>query len=158
MVLIDRDHLLPTLREQCKAERKERAFLLEGAYHSGAFFLESFMDLQSYVKSSTEVQLDLEPHFVLAALRSAQKANRLFVFLHTHPNQGNLHFSQLDRCFELNVIKLARQAGYLEPLIFLVASSRTPSEELTGMGERKPCASLMMNGASPKVGWRGSKF
>ena len=53
MVLIDRDHLLPTLREQCKAERKERAFLLEGAYHSGAFFLESFMDLQSYVKSST---------------------------------------------------------------------------------------------------------
>ena len=28
MVLIDRDHLLPTLREQCKAERKERAFLL----------------------------------------------------------------------------------------------------------------------------------
>ena len=33
MVLIDRDHLLPTLREQCKAERKERAFLLEGAYH-----------------------------------------------------------------------------------------------------------------------------
>ena len=39
MVLIDRDHLLPTLREQCKAERKERAFLLEGAYHSGAFFL-----------------------------------------------------------------------------------------------------------------------
>ena len=124
MVLIDRDHLLPALREQCKAEQKERAFLLEGAYHSGAFFLESFVDLQSYVQSSTEAQLDLDPHFVLAALRSAQKANRLFVFLHTHPSQGNLHFSQLDRCFELNVIKLARQAGYLEPLIFLVASSQ----------------------------------
>ena len=113
MVLIDRDHLLPALREQCKAEQKERAFLLEGAYHSGAFFLESFVDLQSYVQSSTEAQLDLDPHFVLAALRSAQKANRLFVFLHTHPSQGNLHFSQLDRCFELIVIKLARQAGYL---------------------------------------------
>ena len=28
MVLIDRDHLLPTLREQCKAERKERALRL----------------------------------------------------------------------------------------------------------------------------------
>ena len=124
MVLIDRDHLLPALREQCKAEQKERAFLLEGAYHSGAFFLESFVDLQSYVQSSTEAQLDLDPHFVLAALRSAQKAIRLFVFLHTHPSQGNLHFSQLDRCFELNVIKLARQAGYLEPLIFLVASSQ----------------------------------
>ncbi len=87
MVLIDRDHLLPTLREQCKAERKERAFLLEGAYHSGAFFLESFMDLQSYVKSSTEVQLDLEPHFVLAALRSAQKGKPV-VCIFAHPSQS----------------------------------------------------------------------
>ncbi len=127
MVLIDRDHLLPTLREQCKAERKERAFLLEGAYHSGAFFLESFMDLQSYVKSSTEVQLDLEPHFVLAALRAAKKANTLFVLLHTHPHQSNLHFSRLDRCFELDVIKLAKEAGYQDPLIFLVVS---PEETL----------------------------
>ena len=91
MVLIDRDHLLPPCGNNARQSGKNGPFF-EGAYHSGAFFLESFMDLQSYVKSSTEVQLDLEPHFVLAALRSAQKANRLFVFLHTHPNQGNLHF------------------------------------------------------------------
>lgn len=88
MVLIDRDHLLPTLREHCKAERKERAFLLEGAYHSGAFFLESFMDLQSYVKSSTEVQLDLEPHFVLAALRSAQRQTGCLYFCTPIPIKG----------------------------------------------------------------------
>ena len=127
MVLVDQNRTLAAIQAQIQGKAAEQVFLLEGTYIDGAFLLENFIDVNNYIKSSGADYLNLQPRLVLAALRAAKKANTLFVLLHTHPHQSNLHFSRLDRCFELDVIKLAKEAGYQDPLIFLVVS---PEETL----------------------------
>lgn len=123
IVLLDKHQLLASAMECARKNTSETAMMLEGHRTDKVITLEKILNIQRYIIWQSEEKLKLEPHFLLGALRATQKSQIPFIFLHTHLNQIQLRFSELDKSFELNLMMLAEQIEYQEPLVFLVASA-----------------------------------
>lgn len=123
IILLDKDQILTSAMECARENSRETAMILEGSRTGKVIALEKSLNIQPYIMWQSEEKLKLEPHFLLGALRATQKSQIPFIFLHTHPNQKHLHFSELDKSFELDMMMLATQIEYQEPLVFLVSSA-----------------------------------
>lgn len=123
MVLRDDRNFLTDIMESIHAGSKESAILFSGACIDGVIYIEEEADLQKYVEWSSQDKLKMCKSVLASCIRTMKNLNKCFVFLHTHPKQRDLKFSDLDQNFEDKVLNLAEKMEYQNILCFLVASA-----------------------------------
>lgn len=123
MIVEDRKGFIIKMQKKIQGSTVEDAMLFGGRIQGSVLSLEEAINTQPYIVEASRDRLKFSSLFIGGSIRALSKAGKELVFLHMHPGQKNLHFSETDRKFERELLNLTVDLGYRGSVTFLVASA-----------------------------------